>query len=492
MNDELICAFATAPGTAALAVLRISGQGAAQLADKIFRFGPIGSSNSTRKVVSLNGYQAAYGHVIDPLTQETVDEVVLLRYKEPHSYTGEEMVEISCHGNSVSRTRLLEACQHAGCRLATKGEFSKRAFLNGKFTLTEAEGLADLLQAEEKQAQKLALQQLSGALGRQYSKINSDLLDFEAKCQMAIEFPEYPEYDISSAEYTQRMKELHRQLKALLAGYNQGKIIKEGLKIAILGAPNAGKSSLLNAILDEDKAIVTDIAGTTRDVLEAETSYKGILYQFKDTAGIRNSSDKVEKEGIKRSFKSAFEADVVLWLVGETAATALPADRSSASAPEWETYVQGNLPAPKLLQELQAKGIKLFFVVTKQDLSACKSLFREIKQQYAVNYPVLPCSVYNRTEITQILTSLYDYYLSLGDQSLQQNVKVSSLRQYQGLCEIEAILQKLDETAAASLPPLDILDQMLQACLEKLALITGQKPDEAVIETIFSRFCVGK
>lgn len=492
MNDELICAFATAPGTAALAVLRISGQGAAQLADKIFRFGPIGSSNSTRKVVSLNGYQAAYGHVIDPLTQETVDEVVLLRYKEPHSYTGEEMVEISCHGNSVSRTRLLEACQHAGCRLATKGEFSKRAFLNGKFTLTEAEGLADLLQAEEKQAQKLALQQLSGALGRQYSKINSDLLDFEAKCQMAIEFPEYPEYDISSAEYTQRMKELHRQLKALLAGYNQGKIIKEGLKIAILGAPNAGKSSLLNAILDEDKAIVTDIAGTTRDVLEAETSYKGILYQFRDTAGIRKSSDKVEKEGIKRSFKSAFEADVVLWLVGETAATALPADRSSASAPEWETYVQGNLPAPKLLQELQAKGIKLFFVVTKQDLSACKSLFREIKQQYAVNYPVLPCSVYNRTEITQILTSLYDYYLSLGDQSLQQNVKVSSLRQYQGLCEIEAILQKLDETAAASLPPLDILDQMLQACLEKLALITGQKPDEAVIETIFSRFCVGK
>ena len=156
MNDELICAFATAPGTAALAVLRISGQGAAQLADKIFRFGPIGSSNSTRKVVSLNGYQAAYGHVIDPLTQETVDEVVLLRYKEPHSYTGEEMVEISCHGNSISRTRLLEACQHAGCRLATKGEFSKRAFLNGKFTLTEAEGLADLLQAEEKQAQKLA------------------------------------------------------------------------------------------------------------------------------------------------------------------------------------------------------------------------------------------------------------------------------------------------------------------------------------------------
>ena len=492
MNDELICAFATAPGTAALAVLRISGQGAAQLADKIFRFGPISSSNSTRKVVSLNGYQAAYGHVIDPLTQETVDEVVLLRYKEPHSYTGEEMVEISCHGNSISRTRLLEACQHAGCRLATKGEFSKRAFLNGKFTLTEAEGLADLLQAEEKQAQKLALQQLSGALGRQYSKINSDLLDFEAKCQMAIEFPEYPEYDISSAEYTQRMKELHRQLKALLAGYNQGKIIKEGLKIAILGAPNAGKSSLLNAILDEDKAIVTDIAGTTRDVLEAETSYKGILYQFKDTAGIRNSSDKVEKEGIKRSFKSAFEADVVLWLVGEPAATALPADSSSASAPEWETYVQGNLPAPKLLQELQAKGIKLFFVVTKQDLSACKSLFREIKQQYAVNYPVLPCSVYNRTEITQILTSLYDYYLSLGDQSLQQNVKVSSLRQYQGLCEIEAILQKLDETAAASLPPLDILDQMLQACLEKLALITGQKPDEAVIETIFSRFCVGK
>ena len=492
MNDELICAFATAPGTAALAVLRISGQGAAQLADKIFRFGPISSSNSTRKVVSLNGYQAAYGHVIDPLTQETVDEVVLLRYKEPHSYTGEEMVEISCHGNSISRTRLLEACQHAGCRLATKGEFSKRAFLNGKFTLTEAEGLADLLQAEEKQAQKLALQQLSGALGRQYSKINSDLLDFEAKCQMAIEFPEYPEYDISSAEYTQRMKELHRQLKALLAGYNQGKIIKEGLKIAILGAPNAGKSSLLNAILDEDKAIVTDIAGTTRDVLEAETSYKGILYQFKDTAGIRNSSDKVEKEGIKRSFKSAFEADVVLWLVGETAATALPADRSSASAPEWETYVQGNLPAPKLLQELQAKGIKLFFVVTKQDLSACKSLFREIKQQYAVNYPVLPCSVYNRTEITQILTSLYDYYLSLGDQSLQQNVKVSSLRQYQGLCEIEAILQKLDETAGGSLPPLDILDQMLQACLEKLALITGQKPDEAVIETIFSRFCVGK
>ena len=492
MNDELICAFATAPGTAALAVLRISGQGAAQLADKIFRFGPISSSNSTRKVVSLNGYQAAYGHVIDPLTQETVDEVVLLRYKEPHSYTGEEMVEISCHGNSISRTRLLEACQHAGCRLATKGEFSKRAFLNGKFTLTEAEGLADLLQAEEKQAQKLALQQLSGALGRQYSKINSDLLDFEAKCQMAIEFPEYPEYDISSAEYTQRMKELHRQLKALLAGYNQGKIIKEGLKIAILGAPNAGKSSLLNAILDEDKAIVTDIAGTTRDVLEAETSYKGILYQFKDTAGIRKSSDKVEKEGIKRSFKSAFEADVVLWLVGETAATALPADRSSASAPEWETYVQGNLPAPKLLQELQAKGIKLFFVVTKQDLSACKSLFREIKQQYAVNYPVLPCSVYNRTEITQILTSLYDYYLSLGDQSLQQNVKVSSLRQYQGLCEIEAILQKLDETAGGSLPPLDILDQMLQACLEKLALITGQKPDEAVIETIFSRFCVGK
>lgn len=524
-ESDLICAFATAEGLAALAVLRISGQGAAKLADKLFRFGPLRKSKDAgsakklsanavstnalspytissppkRTVSSLKGYQAAYGHIVDPSTYDLVDEVVLLRYKAPHSYTGEEMIEISCHGGAVSKQKLLKACLHAGCRLATAGEFSKRAFLNGKFSLVEAEGLADLLNAEADEAQTLALKQLAGDLGMEFHKLQTALLDFEAKCQMGIEFPEYPEYDLSYKEYTERLEAIQVLLANLLASYKQGRIIKEGLKIALLGAPNAGKSSLLNALVKEDKAIVTNIPGTTRDVLEAEVSYKGLLCQYCDTAGIRKDADIVEKEGIKRSFKTAMEADVVLWLIDslpQLQDSMLHEEGGISQALDSLPQTQGNLkvgilPTKEFLKDLAAKGIALFFVVTKSDLAKHEELLQKVKDLYATKYQVLSCSALDKEAVLRVQAQIYDYYLSLG-KGKQQAVRISSLRQYQGLYNIQNILAALTNDYQTILPPLDILDQMLQACVEELELLTGDRADAAVIDTIFSKFCVGK
>lgn len=483
--NDLICAFATAEGLAAIAVLRISGEGAANLADKIFHFGPIKNKDeqlSKRSVERLKGYQAAYGHVIDPVNSNLVDEVVLLRYKAPHSYTGEEMVEIFCHGGQVSKQKLLEACLHAGCRLATAGEFSKRAFLNGKFSLVEAEGLADLLSAEADEAQTLALQQFSGDLGVEFRKLQAALLEFEAKCQMGIEFPEYPEYDLSYAEYQERLQTVKAQVDNLLDGYKQGRIIKEGLKIALLGAPNAGKSSLLNAIVKEDKAIVTNIPGTTRDVLEAEVSYKGLLCQYCDTAGIREGADIVEQEGIRRSFKTAMQADIVLWLIDNW-----PDKSSSVNNAELE----GILPSEELLNDFRKKQIALFFVVTKADLQSQPEILTKVKSKYAANYPVLSCSAWDKQAVSDLQSIIYDHYLSLG-KGKGQAVRISSLRQYQGLFNVHTILDSLSKNYQEDLPPLDVLDQMLQACVEEIELLTGERADVAVLDTIFSKFCVGK
>lgn len=496
--NDLICAFATAEGLAALAVLRISGEGAAKLAEKIFRFGPLNSCRSIadtdeqkinkRTVSGLKGYQAAYGHIVDPVTNDLVDEVVLLRYKAPHSYTGEEMIEISCHGGQVSKERLLSACLHAGCRLATAGEFSKRAFLHGKFSLLEAEGLADLLHAEGEEAQALALKQLAGDLGLQFHQLKDNLLEFEAKCQMGIEFPEYPEYDLTHAEYQQRLHNIRGLLTDLLASYRQGKIIKEGLKIALLGAPNAGKSSLLNALLDEDRAIVTNIPGTTRDVLTAEVRYNGLLCQYCDTAGLRAGADIVEQEGIKRSFKTAMQADIVLWLVDK-----LSADESTPIHDELiaSNLAEGILPSQELLTSFREKDIKLFFVVTKNDLPKQAEVLAKIKALYGSKYQVLSTSVFDKSATKDLQATIYDYYLSLG-KGKGQAVKLSSFRQYQGLYNIDAILSNLLQDYSDIVPPLDILDQMLQACVEELELLTGKRADQAVLDTIFSKFCVGK
>ena len=498
VSDDVICAFATAEGLAALAVLRISGAGSANLADKIFRFGPIkselreakaDSALKKRKVVCLKGYQAAYGHVVDPLTGEIVDEVVLTRFKAPRSYTGEEMVEISCHGGAISKMKLLTACLRAGSRMATAGEFSKRAFLNGKFSLIEAEGLADLLNAEAEEAQTLALQQLSGELGYKFKQVRDLLLEFAAKCEMGIEYPEYPEHDIEQVEYLSRLKAIKDLLSDLCAGYDQGRIIKEGIKIALLGAPNAGKSSLMNALVHEDKAIVTNIPGTTRDVLEAEVRYKGLLCQYCDTAGLRAGADIVEQEGIKRSFKTALEADVVLWLI-----SVLPRENSANLATDSlieHNLTQAILPSTDLLAQFEAKGTQVYFVVSKSDLAEQAEIKAKIEDLYGEKYKVLSCSVLQANSLAFLQAQIYAYYLSLG-KGKSQAVRVSSYRQYQGLYNISCIIDTLTADYGETIPPLDVLDQMLQACIEEIELLTGEKADEAVLTTIFSKFCVGK
>lgn len=507
--NELICAFGTAAGTAALAVLRISGEGAAQAADKMFRFGPLpkltaelqvvgdGEEASVaeyepaqtvnpehkvrRTVVAMKGYQAAYGHIVDPLDQETVDEVVLLRYKAPHSFTGEEMIEISCHGGIVSKERLLQAAINAGCRLATAGEFSKRAFLNGKFSLVEAEGLADLLSAEAKEAQTLALAQLAGSLGAVFKSLEEKLLLFEARVQMAIEFPEYPEYDIDYDFYRTTLDDVKAVLGDLQAGYQRGKVAKEGLKVALLGAPNAGKSSLLNAFYGDDRAIVTNIPGTTRDVLEVDISYKGLLLRLADTAGVRESDDIVEREGIKRSFKTAFEADMVLWLVGDKQ---FDADAGSFA-----------LPDEDFLKKLAAENIYVILLAAKQDLPEHSLIKDKLLAKYDGTYPVHGISVYDSKSIENILQLIYSYYERLDSGALSATM-VSSLRQYEAIGRMREILDALDAVAADDgtcyIPPLDIMDQMLQAALEEVQLLLGEQADEALLNTIFNSFCVGK
>ncbi len=448
---ETIVALSTPEARSAIAVVRLSGDGAIAVADRVFR------ARNGKPLSSHAGYTAALGDVISQ--GEILDEAVALVMREPKSYTGEDVVEISCHGNPDVAAALVTACISAGARSAGHGEFTRRAFENGKLDLTQAEAVAELIEAEGDAARRAALRRRNGALGKRADEICEALALTAA--QLAV-WSDYPEEEDAPAITAETMREEIAQqikaLEALAAGHRTGRMVQNGISVAIIGRPNVGKSTLLNRLTGQERAIVTDVAGTTRDVLEAPAEVGGVRLRLLDTAGIRESEDIVERMGVERARKALTEADLVLLVL----------DGSSPLSEEDRMLLAAAADRPTVA------------VVNKSDLP------RERQE-----IPDLPrVSVSARTgegfeELEKEIVRI------LGLSATQDADLIAGERQYDCVLRAIAALRETDEALAAGVT-LDAAGILLDEALSALGELTGRTASALTLEQVFSRFCVGK
>ncbi|MDO5733452.1 MAG: tRNA uridine-5-carboxymethylaminomethyl(34) synthesis GTPase MnmE, partial [Eubacteriales bacterium] len=446
VSREIICAYATAEAASALSVLRISGSGAAAFADRFFRF----NSGEARRVEALRGYQAAFGKIINPTSGQVIDEAVLLRFRAPHSYTGEEAVEISIHGSRASRIAVLELCLDLGARLAEPGEFTKRAFLNGKIDLLQAEAVMALIQASYQQSSQIALKQVEGELSTYIQGMRASLIRLLAGIEVALTYPEFEDSQMEELALWQKISDLESQCRQLAESYKRSTPLREGLKIALIGPPNAGKSSLLNALLGYERAIVTEIAGTTRDTLETELDIDGLKVCLIDTAGMRESEDPIERIGVERSLAAAKQADLLFFL--------LPSDQNDSES----------IALLERIQDSSQAEICLLF--SKSDLDCDRSRLDRIRQ--ACGHEVHAVSTVWESGIEAVLDRIRYYYESLN-QDLAHGVLLSNLRQKRAFDRVLEIFSELMRDR--ELLTLDLISQVLQAILEELSLLTGDE-----------------
>jgi tRNA modification GTPase len=455
IQGETIVAIATAvmPQQGSVGIVRLSGIKSLAIAKSLF-FAPGKQEWSSHRIL--------YGYIRDPETQQTIDEALLLLMLQPRSFTREDVVEFHCHGGIIAVQSVLQLCIAQGARLAQPGEFSLRAFLNGRIDLTQAESIAELVFAQSKQASQIALAGLQGKLGSPIRDLRTTCLDILAEVEARIDFADdLP--PLNEAEIEQQLEDVLAQVNQILATAEQGELLRNGLKVAIVGCPNVGKSSLLNAWSKTDRAIVTDLPGTTRDVIESTLVVGGIPIQVLDTAGIRETADTVEKIGVERSRNAAQDADLVL----------LTIDASQG-------WTDGDL---EIYQ--QVKDRPLILVINKADLASpqCVTYPEDIEQ-----------IVYTSAAYYQGITDLETEIITLAHQGqvMAANSEVAvNQRQASALTKAKVALKQVQETVTNQLP-LDFWTIDLRDAIRALGEITGEEVTESVLDRIFSRFCIGK
>ena len=459
-GDDTISAIATAIGEGGIGIIRISGSKAMAIAGKLF------ISKSGKTVDSLLSHQVMYGHIIDPASGETVDEAILLIMRAPRSYTCEDVVEIHCHGGPVPLKRILDLTLVQGARLADPGEFTKRAFLNGRLDLAQAEAVIDIIRSKTDASLKVAVGNLSGQLSEQVRALRHAVLRMIAQLEAAIDFPEEDIEEATAADVAQLIAEAKSRLTTLLATAQTGRILREGLATVIIGKPNVGKSSLLNALLREKRAIVTDIPGTTRDIIEEYVNIGGIPLKIIDTAGIRDTADVVEKIGVERAKALVEQADLILLLL----------DSSAPLSPE-DRAVLELLP-----------GKQAIVLINKSDLPA--RLETEEVEKYTGGRLVLKISVAREEGLAAleqaIVDMVYGGQVSPGEAAFVNNVRHSAA--------LRAALERLNDAEAtieAGMPS-DCIVVDLREAWEKLGEVTGDTVGEDIIDQIFTQFCIGK
>lgn len=458
VQTDTIAAIATAMGNSGIGIVRISGDAAIEIADKIFR-----TKNGKLKIRDAATHTIHYGYVYDQ--GEWIDEVLLMLMKGPKSFTAEDTVEIDCHGGMLVTRRVLEAALKAGARLAEPGEFTKRAFLNGRIDLTQAEAVMDVIHAKNEYALKSSVGQLRGSVSKKIKELRGKLIYEIAFIESALDDPEHISLDGYGEKLLERMKDMEGELKRLVQSSSNGRVISEGIKTVILGKPNAGKSSLMNVLVGEDRAIVTDIAGTTRDILEEHIYLQGISLNVIDTAGIRSTDDVVEKIGVERAMEAAKEADLIIYVVD-----------ASRGLDENDFRIMEFI-----------KDKKAVVLLNKSDLEPIVSA-EEIKEKS--NHAVIPISAKEETGIDrleeEIKALFYEGKIDFNDQVLITNV-----RHAQALKEALDGVQMVEKSIEDGMPE-DFFSIDLMNAYEKLGLIIGEAVEDDLVNEIFSKFCMGK
>jgi tRNA modification GTPase len=457
MIQDTIVALATASGVGAIAVLRLSGNDAIAIADGVFC-----SIHSTKKLKDQKTHTIHLGTIKDG--ESILDEVLVSLFKNPQSYTGEDVVEFSCHGSHYIQNQLLQLLLRKGARLANPGEFTLRAFINGKMDLAQAEGVADLIASDSEAAHKMAMQQMRGGYSLEIEKLREQLMNFASLIELELDFPEEDVEFANRDALEKLLSEIRGVLKKLADSFALGNVLKNGIPVAIVGAPNAGKSTLLNALLNEDRAIVSEIEGTTRDTVEDELNIDGIPFRFIDTAGIRETVDNIESIGIKKAFEKIEQASVVLYLFDAAKKTATQVEAELAKL---------DLPEDKML----------ITIANKVD-----AISTEARDAFSKLPNVVLLSA--KQQETEALKTLLLSSVKTGALSNNEMI-VSNSRHYASLHHaLEAIIkvqQGLDGGLTGEFLAMDI-----RTALDHLGEITGQITSDDLLGNIFSRFCIGK
>ena len=469
LNNNTICAIATAPG-GAIGIIRISGSEAISIADRIFR--PIGSSLSLSE---RKAYTLAFGNIVNS-DGDVVDEVLVSIFRAPHSYTGEDSVEISCHGSPYVLQQVMLLLTENGCVPAGPGEFTQRAFLNGKMDLSQAEAVADLISSTNKATHDMAMSQLKGHFSNELADLRAHLLKLTSLLELELDFSDHEELEFADrSELYTLANDIHKRLLALARSFEVGNALKNGIPVAIVGNTNVGKSTLLNHLLHEEKAIVSDVHGTTRDFIEDSTVINGIQFRFVDTAGIRDTDDVVENIGIERTYQKMQEAKIVLWLV----------DRQ---------------PEASEIEDIRKRvaGKKLIIVRNKMDLTN-SSLNNSSSAK-----PTIQHSTFNIQNSSSVdISAKYGTNISKLEQLIveaanipqlsESDIVITSVRHYSALLHADESLQRVIDSMNLGLSG-DLLAEDLRMVIEHLGEITGEEkitPQET-LNSIFSSYCIGK
>ena len=458
MKTDTIAAIATAMTNSGIGIIRISGEEAVEVADKMIRL-----KSSEKKLADCKSHTIHYGFAVDG--DEVIDEVMVLLMLAPKSYTREDTVEIDCHGGTLVMTRILELVIKSGARPAEPGEFTKRAFLNGRIDLAQAESVIDVINAKNDFALKASIDQLQGAISEKIGTIRSEILHEIAFIESAIDDPEHYQLESYGDHLMQIVDEISDKIADLLKNAKNGSILKEGIRTVIVGKPNSGKSSLLNTLVGKDRAIVTDIAGTTRDVIEEQIRLNGISLNVIDTAGIRNPEDIVEKIGVDKAREYAETADLVIYVVDAS----IPLDEDDK----------------KIIEILKDRNT--IILLNKSDLT---SVITEEKMKGYLNKRILSISAKHRIGIDELENTIEEMFFD-GKIQMNEEVYITNARHTASLMEVQSSLKLVKQSILDGMPE-DFYSIDLMNAYEELGKIIGESVEDDLVNEIFSKFCMGK
>lgn len=457
---DTIAAISTAVGEAGIGIVRLSGKDAIKIANNIFR----GINNKT--LLDAENRKMVYGHIIDNRNDEIIDEVLIVSMKEPHTYTRENVVEIYCHGGIIPVRKILELLLYNGARLAEPGEFTKRAFLNGRLDLSQAEAVIDIIKAKTDKSFQVSMDQLEGGLSKKVEVIRDTILSMLAHVEVTIDFPENDIEEVTYEELEENANRVISEIKKLLSTADRGKILRDGINTVILGKPNVGKSSLMNALLRENRAIVTDIPGTTRDIIEEHLNIDGIPLRIIDTAGIRETEDLVERIGVDRAKETIESADLIIAVF----------DISTDLTEEDYNIID------------LIKGRKALVLLNKTDLP--KKYSEDRLRELLEGVDIISASVINEVGLDVLEDSIKEMFYS-GEIELDSSVVVTNLRHKNQLEKALVNMESALNDIRAQVP-LDCIEVDLRDCWENLGEILGETIGEDILDKIFAEFCIGK